>query len=112
VGVDDADRYRLLGSYKTPRFRLGQRVRCEVLGEIVICGLSEAPIPWPVCRRGRGAHRVPVVYKGLARAVRRESEQAVCWWWGVGQWCVWHWRRALGVGRKTEATSRLHRDYG
>ena len=25
--MDDADRFRLLGTYRTPRFRIGQRVR-------------------------------------------------------------------------------------
>jgi hypothetical protein len=28
--MDDADRLRLLGTYRTPRFRIGQRVRCQV----------------------------------------------------------------------------------
>jgi hypothetical protein len=106
----DADRFRLrFGPYKTPRFRACQRVRCAVGGEVVIVGLSEAPIPWPVCKVGKW--RVPVVYKGLARAVRRESEQAVAHWWGVGLWSVWQWRKALGVGATTEGTSRLRRDH-
>jgi hypothetical protein len=26
--MDDAKRFRLLGTYRTPRFRIGQRVRC------------------------------------------------------------------------------------
>jgi hypothetical protein len=80
-----------------------------VRGEVVICGLSEAPIPWPVCKVGKW--RVPVVYKGLARDLRRESEQAIAHWWGVGLWSVWQWRKALGVGAITEGTSRLRRDH-
>lgn len=51
--MEDADRFRLLGRYRTPRFRPGRLVRCEVLGEVIICRLSDAPIPWPVCRRGK-----------------------------------------------------------
>ena len=36
--MDDADRFRLLGTYRTPRFRIGQRVRCLVQGDVVIIG--------------------------------------------------------------------------
>jgi hypothetical protein len=80
-----------------------------VRGKVVICGMSDARIPWPLCK----VHRwlVPVVYKGLGRAVRRESEQAVAHWWGIGHWSVWQWRKALGVGATTEGTSRLRSDY-
>jgi hypothetical protein len=48
--------------------------------------MSDARMPRPLCK----VHRwlVPVVYKGLARAVRRESEQAVAHWWGIGLWSV------------------------
>jgi hypothetical protein len=79
--MDDSERFRLLGKYKTPRFRLGQKVRCEVRGEVVVCGLSDGPIPWPVGRRG--PNKGLVVYKGLAQAVRKESAVAVAHWWGV-----------------------------
>jgi hypothetical protein len=77
--MDDADRFKLLfGPYQAPRFRVGQVVRCEVRGKVRIVGLSDAPIPWPVCRAGKWL--VPVVYRGLVKAVRRESEQAVAHW--------------------------------
>jgi hypothetical protein len=75
--MEDADRFRLIGKYRTPRFRIGQHVFCEVRGEMVITGMTDAPIPWPVGKRGRGRHTL-IVYKGLAKAVRRESEQAIC----------------------------------
>jgi hypothetical protein len=107
--MDDADRFRLLGTYRTPRFRIGQRVRCLVRGEVIITGMTEAPIPWPLAKGGRGRHSL-VVYKGLARAVHRESEQAICQWWGVRTTTVWKWRKALGVGIATPGTSRLHRE--
>ena len=82
---------------------------CEVRGKVTIFAMSDGRIPWPLCK----VHRwlVPVVYKGLACAVRRQSEQAVAHWWGIGHWSVWHWRKALGVGATTEGTSRLRRDY-
>jgi hypothetical protein len=106
----DADRFKLrFGPYKTPRFNVGQRVRCAVRGEVVIVGQSDAPIPWPLCRVGKW--RVPVVYKGLARAVRREAELAVAHWWGIGLWSVWQWRKALGIGATTKGTSRLRREH-
>jgi hypothetical protein len=97
--------HRLLGSYKSPRFRHGDRVRCEVRGELVVVGLSDAPIPWPVGLRGRA--KSLVIYQGLAEAVRRESSAAVCHHWGVTGKTVSTWRRALGVGPLTEGTSRL-----
>ena len=31
-----ADRFRLLGAYKTPRFRYGRVVRCAVRGEVEV----------------------------------------------------------------------------
>ena len=76
-----AGRFRLLGAYKTPRFRYGRVVRCAVRGEVEVVGLHEAPVPWPVGKRGRA--RSLVVYKSLANAVRRESIQAVAHQWGA-----------------------------
>ncbi len=43
--MEDAERYRLLGECRTPRFRVGKRVRCQVRGEMVIRGVTDAPIP-------------------------------------------------------------------
>ena len=74
--MDDADRFRLLGTYRTPRFRIGQRVRCLVRGEVIITGMTDTPIPWPIGKVGQG--RSLVVYKGLAKAIRRESSLAIC----------------------------------
>jgi hypothetical protein len=104
-----ADRFRLLGTYRTPRFRYGRTVRCEVRGEVEIVGLHEAPIPWPVGKKGRA--KALVVFKDLARAVRRESEVAVAHHWGVGVTAVWKWRVALGVERVTEGTSKRLSDH-
>jgi hypothetical protein len=107
----DVDRFQLhFGPYRTPRFRVGQQVRCAVQGKVVIMGITKAQIPWPVAKKGRGRHTL-VVFKDLARAVRRESAQAACHWWKVCKSTVWHWRKALGVEPTNEGTSRLRRDH-
>jgi hypothetical protein len=107
--MDDSHRFQLLRTYKALACRVGQWVRCQVLGDVEVVGYSEAKIPWPLTRRGKW--RVPIVFCGLAQAVRRESEIAVSHWWGVGSWSVRMWRRALGVGATTAGTSRLRRDH-
>ena len=104
--MDDAERFRLLGKYRTPRFRLGRVVMCEVRGEVVITGMTDARIPWPLGLPGRGRHSL-IVYKDLAKAIRRESNQAVAHWWGVDPQTVSKWRRILSVQRVTEGTGRL-----
>jgi hypothetical protein len=108
--MDDAERFRLLGRYRTPRFRIGRTVFCEVRGEMVITGMTDAPIPWPIGKHGAGRHSL-IVFKGLAKAVPRESNQAVAYWWGADPQTVSKWRRALSVRRANEETSRLCRDY-
>jgi hypothetical protein len=59
--MTDADRFRLLfGPYRLPRFRYGGALRCELRGELVVTGLTDAPVPWPVGRRpGRGGRALP-----------------------------------------------------
>jgi hypothetical protein len=107
--VNLADRFRLLGTYRTPRFRYGQTVLCEVRGWVAVVGLTSAPIPWPV---GKGWRmKILIRYGDLARAVWRESAAAVAHWWGVTAQPVTKWRRALGVPRATEGTPWLHRAY-
>jgi hypothetical protein len=48
-----------------------------------------------------------VVCGGLAKAVRRESNVAVCHWWGITPQTVTKWRKALGVPQFNEGTTRL-----
>jgi hypothetical protein len=103
--MKDSDRFKLLSTYRTPRFRIGQVVSCAARGKVVITGVTEAPIPWPIAKKGKGRHSL-VVFKDLARAVRRESAQAVCHWWEVAKCTVWKWRVALGVKPTNEGTSR------
>jgi hypothetical protein len=110
----DADRFKLLGSYRTPRVRLGTVLSDEVRDDdVIVVGYSDGRIPWPVGRRrgfrGRGGL---VVYGRLADAVRTEAGIAVAYWFGVNKNTVSAWRRALGVERTTAGTRRLRRAYG
>src|SRR5215813_14851874 len=86
VPMTDDDRFRLLfGPYRTPVFKYGDDAFCELRGEVILCGLTDAPIPWPTGKKrqkGPGARAI-FVYGALAEAVRRESAQAVARWWGV-----------------------------
>ena len=105
------DRFRLLGRYKIPAFRYGQRVQCEVRGEVLIVGLTAGPIAWPIGKKGRA--KSLVVFKGLASAIRRESINAVAHHWGVTGQTVTKWRRRLGIaGRMTKGTLKLKEGYG
>jgi hypothetical protein len=105
----NADRFRLFGFYLTPRFKYGAIVQDEARGDVVIVGLSDGRIPWPLGYRLDWKCGTPalVLYKGLAKAVQRESNQAVAHWWGVSGQTVTKWRKALGVQPTTKGTSRL-----
>ncbi len=108
--MTDAERFRLrFGSYRTPRFQYGDVAYCDVRGQVTIRGLTTDLIPWPVGKRGRA--KSLVIYKSLAKAVKREAAQAVCHWWGVTAQTITKWRKALGVGPTTEGTSELRRAY-
>jgi hypothetical protein len=78
-------------------------VRCQVRGEMVITGMTDAPIPWPVGKHGGGRHSL-IVYKDLAKAIRRESRPAICHWWRVSLSVVCKWRWALRIGAITAGT--------
>lgn len=51
-----------------------------------------------------------MVFDALADAIRRESNQAVCHWFGVTAQTVSRWRNLLGE-KTTPGTSRLRREY-
>ena len=104
-------RYQLhFGPYRTPAFRYGKRAQDEVRGEIEFVGTSAGRIPWPIGKQGR--YRSLVVYKDLAKAIRREAVLAVAYWWGITPQTVTKWRRRLGITNQwPKGTQRLRRAY-
>lgn len=110
-GMNDEQRFALhFGPYETPLFNFGKVVMDEVRGEVKIVGLSAAKIPWPIGKRGRA--KSLVVYGGLADAVRKESNQAVCHWWGITPQTVTKWRKALDVEPLNAGSRELFVRYG
>jgi hypothetical protein len=99
---------KLLGTYRTPKFRVGDVVKCARRGDVRITGVSDAPIPWPLGQTlPKGNARSLVLYGDLVEAVKRESAAALMHFWGVGHHTVWVWRKALGVSQYNEGTSAL-----
>ena len=81
--MTDDDRFRLLfGPDATPVFQYGGDGFCQVRGEVIVCGMTAARIPWPVGKRKLKGDRARaiIVCGALADAVRRESAQAVAFW--------------------------------
>lgn len=107
-----ADRFRLLGTYRTPRVRLGEVIPCEARDcDLVVVEITNARIPWPVGRRKGQAGKSLIVFGELAEAVRRESNQAVCHWFGITTQTVSKWRKAFGIIQTNPGTHRLRADY-
>src|ERR1700728_2049420 len=104
-------RFKLhFGPYRAPRFKYGAVVEDALRGKVKIVGLTAGRIPWPIGQTGRS--KAPVLFKGLAKAVRKESGVAVCHWWGVSRWRINGWRKALGAKTVNEGTHRLKCQYG
>jgi hypothetical protein len=109
--MDDINRLKLLGTYQTPLVQYGENVFCEARGELVVVGLHEAPIPWPMGRGGSRGQVSLVLFGDLLKAVHQESVQAVAYWWDVATTTVWRWRKVRGVERENHGTLRLRREY-
>ena len=104
----DADRFKLLsGPYDTPRCLLGDKLFCEIHGWVPVRRFSEDRIPWPQTLAGRNESLI--LCGDLLLAVRRESNEAICHWWGVTPETVACWRKALNIAAATDGMSRLFR---
>jgi hypothetical protein len=112
--MKDRERVRLLFCpYRPPWPRKGDRAFCLYKDtDVVVTGWTDAPRSWPRCRplALRRARPSLLVDEELARAIRHESAAALRYWWGVSEFLVWKWRRALGVNcRNCPGTQRLLR---
>ena len=105
----EQERVKLLfGPYRTPKCKVGHRLRYVMRGKITVAGLSDAPIQWPyVPQPGGNGYRSLILCGDLIRAVRRESKVAVAHWWGVSRHTVLKRRQALGVEQKNDGTRGL-----
>jgi hypothetical protein len=63
-----------------------------------------------MCKAGKRA-RAFILCGDLVKAIRRESNIAVCYWWGITPQTVTAWRKALDVPMMNEGTSRLQLKY-
>ena len=80
------------GTYLTPVFVRRARVEDELRGIVTIIGLSDGPLPWPICEQhGRCSL---IVYRGLAKALAVESADAIAKTWGVPVETVKRWQSA------------------
>jgi hypothetical protein len=88
-----AGRYRLLGTYRTPKVRVGTVLSCEARDcDVIVTCYTDARIPWPKGRR-KGATAVgPVVSGDLARNLCTESDLADRHWF----YCQWAARGGRG----------------
>src|SRR5437762_843923 len=104
--MHDRERFKLLhGPYRLPRCRIGRKLFCEIRGWVTVARMSGGRIPWPMCQVGRtGRARAYILTGDLVRAVQCESAQSIRYWWGVGSYTVWHWRKELGIGQYNEGT--------
>jgi hypothetical protein len=96
--------------YAAPKYKIGGTLACRLRGDVVVDGMTDAPVPWPYTRRRGDGYPSPqpilIVTGDLERAVRTESVIAICYYWGVGRQLVWRWRKGLGV-TMTEGTRRV-----
>jgi len=109
--MNDDQRFALhFGPYHAPPFHYGDVVMDEVRGEVTVVKLSDAKIPWPIGKLRQG--RSLIMYGGLADAIRRESNQAVCHWWGITPQTVIKWRKVLKVEPLNAGSRELFVRYG
>ena len=87
------------------RFRYGQVVFCEIRGWVPVRRISAGHIPWPQTIAGRNP--AFMLCGELVMAIKRESNIAICHWWGVTAQTVSGWRKAFDVPRTNEGTARL-----
>ena len=103
----------LFGPYKAPRVKYGQTVEDEIRGKVIVCGLTDGRIQWPIGKRGpRTRARFLILTGDLIKAVKKEAPVALYEWWGVTACTVTKWRKALGVELSNPGTHVLRQAIG
>ena len=85
------------GPYFPPQVEIGDEIECALYATVRVVGWSQGPLPWPQCHIS--GPRSLILFGDLERAVRVESARAVSIAWGVSEFSVHKWRRALEVAR-------------
>ena len=68
MAMNDVDRFKLLGGYRTPRVRIGRVLFCEVRGDVIVVAIKDA-LPGGTVKKGDVAKAVIVrVVKTQKRA--------------------------------------------
>jgi hypothetical protein len=65
-------------------------VECAISGIVKITGVSSGPLPWPISEQGE-----LIVYKGLVKALMKESLEAVAAHWGISVEKLRRWHDKL-----------------
>lgn len=103
----ESTRHKLhFGPYRPPRFKVGDVVRCAVLGKVRVVAISNGRIQWPLATFKR-----PIIFGSIARAIQKESPPALAYWFGLSRWKIYRLRAALGVRGVNVGTTRLRRRY-
>lgn len=106
--LSDHERFRLLGGpYRMPQCKVGGWLTCRIRGRVRVFAISDGRIQWPMTRQRAGGNNTFIVCGDMARAIERESGQAVAFWWGVTAQTVSAWRKSLGVKQNNRGTIRL-----
>jgi len=91
------------GPYAPPSVSAGNKLHCEMLGDVIVEAMTKAPIPWPAVTHRR--QLIPILCGDLVRAVCEEEELAIAFYWGVSKYVVNKWREALAG---CEGSSLVH----
>ena len=103
---------KLIGTYRPPAIRKGNRVTCLYRDcECIVTSFHDGRIVWPRVRalERRGGSGL-LVNDEMVKAIRTESAAAMAYWFGVSNKTVCFWRRAFEVKGKfgTPGSEKAH----
>jgi hypothetical protein len=104
-------RCRLVERYSSLDAKPGDTLRCARKGDVVVAGMTDAPVPWPFFRTPTG--RTSLVLTGdLVNAIRNgETTSAIGYHWRIADSMVTAFRKALGIANATKGPRRAHNEW-